>query len=292
MEALSDVIQLFRMQAHVYHNAQSCGNWLIDEYHLGNTSFHMVTKGDCRLDVPGELNTVLNLGDLVLFPREIPHSMQPVGEEAGLEKIIPLDQAESIPGTGLLCGQACFNHSGSFHLLDALPSVFIVRYSENNEWSCLLIKLIVSESLNPTTASATILNRLSELIFIYAIRQHITDDQKTTGILAIYSHQRLNKAINAIHAAPEKEWTLEDLAKISSMSRTAFVETFRNISGWTPIKYLTWWRMQLAWSKLTDGNSSAEVAAQIGYKSEAAFSRAFKKHFGVTAGKIRRGNHE
>ena len=72
------------------------------------------------------------------------------------------------------------------------------------------------------------------------------------------------------------------------MSRTAFAETFRRVSEWTPAKYLTWWRMQLAWSKLSEGQTSASIAGTVGYKSEAAFSRAFQKHFGVTAGNVRR----
>lgn len=291
MEALSDVLRLFRLNVDVYHNAQSCGNWRHSETHLGKTSFHMVTKGACKLNVPGEIDTILNHGDLVLFPREIPHVMCPINEEQAVQTVISFDQAGDLAGTGLLCGEACFDHSGSFHLLDALPAVFIVRHFEDNEWSCALIKLIMSESVNPSIASSSVLNRLSELIFVYAIRQYILSDAKSTGVLALYGHARLHRAINAIHNAPEKDWTLELLAQIATMSRTAFAEAFRNTSGWTAMKYLAWWRMQLAWSKLNEGSSSAEVAMIVGYQSEAAFSRAFKKQFGVTAGKIRRGNH-
>jgi len=288
MEALSDIIRLFRMHVDVYHNAQICGNWLYNEHELGQTCFHMVTKGECRLDVPGHMSTILDWGDLVIFPREVPHSMQPVGEESGAQKVVPFDQAEGLQGTGMLCGQAHFNHRGSSFLLDGLPTVFIVRFNEKHEWCCALIKLIVAESTAPSIAAPAILDRLSELLFVYAVRQHLIDARENSGILALFADARLQKAIGAIHGAPGADWTLERLAREASMSRTTFAETFRRVSGWTPAKYLTWWRMQLAWSKLSEGQTSASIVETVGYKSEAAFSRAFQKHFGVPAGKVRR----
>jgi len=288
MDALSDVIRLFRMHVDVYHNAQICGNWLYTEHELGETCFHMVTKGECQLEVPGHLNTVLNWGDLVIFPHEVPHSMRPVGEQQGAEKIIPFDQAEDVHGTGMLCGQAQFNHRGSSSLLDGLPTVFIVRFNEDHIWCCALIKLIVAESVTPNMASPAILDRLSELLFVYAVRQYLLDNRENAGVLALFVDGRLQKAVSAIHGAPGIDWTLERLAREASMSRTAFAETFRQTSGWTPAKYLTWWRMQLAWSKLSDGQTSASISESVGYKSDAAFSRAFQKHFGVTAGHVRR----
>ena len=287
-EALSDIIRLFRMNVDVYHNAQACGNWLFSEHSLGDTCFHMVTKGECRLDVPGHMSTQLNVGDLVIFPREIPHTMGPIGEASGPELVLPFDQAGDIPGTGMLCGQARFDHQGSAHLLDALPTVFIVPFNREHEWLCSLIHLIIKESENPGLASSAIVDRLSELLFVYALRQYLLDHRDRQGILALFADGRMAKATSAIHEAPDKDWTLDLLAKKSGMSRTSFAETFRRISGWTPVKYLTWWRMQLAWGKLSEGQTSAGVADQVGYRSEAAFSRAFLKQFGVSAGKVRR----
>jgi len=92
-----------------------------------------------------------------------------------------------------------------------------------------------------------------------------------------------------MHQHPEQEWTLESLAAVAALSRTAFAETFKAVSGWTPGQYLTWWRMQLAWSLLQSGTKTAEVAHQVGYQSESAFSRVFQKMFAISAGKVRRG---
>lgn len=289
MEALSDLISTFRMHVNVYHNAQICGNWLYQETHLGDTCFHMVTKGECRLDVPGHLSTILNLGDMVIFPQEIPHKMYPASAQIGEQTTLSFDQAKGIDGTGMLCGQASFDHQGSLYLIHALPKAFIVRHCEENSWCSTLVEMIMTENISPSIASEAIINRLSELIFVYALRQHLLENHGNIGILALYSDGRLKKAISAIHTNPEIHWTLEKLAREATMSRTVFAEKFRQLSGWTPAKYVTWWRMQLAWRKLSEGSTSAEVANQIGYKSEAAFSRAFQKQFGITAGKVRRG---
>ncbi len=289
MEALSELIKLFRMHVDVYHNAQICGNWLYRESHLGETCFHMVTKGECVLDVPGHLTTVLNYGDLVIFPREIPHTMHPLNKAPEEQFVIPFDEAKDIEGTGMLCAQACFDHQGSFNLLDAFPEVFLVRYKEENTWCNTLTHLIMEENENPTLASQAIVNRLSELLFIYALRQHLFDTDRAFSILALYADPRIQKAISAIHSSPATPWTLEMLASKAMMSRTAFAKKFKELSGWTPAKYVTWWRMQLAWAKLSEGMFSAEVSDLIGYKSEAAFSRAFVKHFAISAGKVRQG---
>ncbi len=108
-------------------------------------------------------------------------------------------------------------------------------------------------------------------------------------MLALYGHPRLARVIAAVHQQPGRDWTLDAMASEAALSRTAFAETFKAVSGWTPGQYLTWWRMQLAWSLLSGGESTAEVAHRIGYQSEAAFSRAFQKMFQIAAGKVRRG---
>jgi AraC family transcriptional activator of mtrCDE len=251
VDAFSQILHLLKLDANVYFNAKVCGNWRINEHTLEATCFHMVTVGSCVLDVPGLFSGVLNCGDLVIFPRELTHSMVPAK--------------------------------------DALPPVFVIRYDASNSWLRSLLEMIVTENMCVGPASKALLDKLSELLFTYALRQYLTDNPGKVGMLAIYSHPRLAHAIDAVHQHPEHEWTLEFMAKEAALSRTTFVETFKAVSGWTPGQYLTWWRMQLAWSLLKDGESSAEVANKVGYKSESAFSRAFQKMFSMTAGKVRRG---
>jgi len=151
-----------------------------------------------------------------------------------------------------------------------------------------LSKIILHESVENDPASKATLDKLSELLFIYALRQHIADHPMHAGMLALYSHERLTKSIHAIHQYPDKAWTLKMMANEALLSRTVFAETFKTVSGWTAGQYLTWWRMQQAWTQLKQGVRIADVADAIGYKSEAAFSRAFQRLFQISPSKVKK----
>lgn len=243
------------------------------------------------MSVPGSEATELQCGDLVIFPREITHNIVPVEALSGEQQHLPYTESESVAGTGLLCGEVRFQHKGSSFLLDALPAYFVIRYDDGNDWLASLLKMIVHENTHPQAASKAIVNRLSELLFTYALRQYLEDNPECSGMLAIYSDAHLVKAIRCIHERPCSNWTLETLAREAGLSRTVFAETFKAVSGWTAGQYLIWWRMQHAWSLLTKGESVSQVTEQVGYKSESAFSRAFVKMFSVSAGRVRRGLH-
>lgn len=289
VDAFSQVLNLLKLSANIYHNAKVCGDWRINEHALGATCFHLVTINSCVLDVPGYFNGVLNCGDLVIFPRELTHTMVPETTLTGAMQHLDYRLAQSIAGTGLLCGEMRFQHKGSRYILDALPAIFVIRYDPGNEWLRSLLEMILAESLRVGPASKVLLNKLSELLFTYALRQYLTNNPAEAGMLAIYGHARLAKAVNAIHQQPEQDWTLESMAREAALSRTSFTETFKAVSGWTPGQYLAWWRMQLAWSLLSDGETIAEVANRVGYHSVSAFSRSFQKMFSIAAGKVRRG---
>ncbi|GAA3935195.1 AraC family transcriptional regulator [Litoribacillus peritrichatus] len=286
MDAFSELIRVFRLKVTIYHNAKVCGDWLIREHSQSNTCFHMATLGACELEVPGHLSCILNAGDLVIFPRELPHKMVPVGQQVGPQQ----HKKYSAPGSGvgMLCGQVMFEHSGSQKLLGVLPPVFVVSNSSQTPWLKHLLDLILEESFHPTSASDEIVDRLSELLFTYALRDYFIHNPQEPGILALYGHPKLSKVIQAIHQQPNYPWTLEALASSANQSRSTFAETFKRACGWTAMQYVTWWRMQLAWSKLRSGESVAEVSEAVGYNSEASFSRAFSKEFSVSAGKVRR----
>ncbi|MGB0732312.1 MAG: AraC family transcriptional regulator [Pontibacterium sp.] len=289
MDGFSDLVRLFHLRANVYHNAKICGNWLYSQGESSKTCFHVVTEGSCVLDVPGHLSTVLDVGDVVIFPREVPHTMYPATEVKGDQEVVAFHEAEGLDGTGMLCAQANFDHLGSHYLVDALPTVFVVRHDADQPWACHLKTLIMLESVNPSMASDTIINRLSEMLFIYAIRTYMQAENAPVGLLALYADSRLKQAIAALHQDIKFAWTVESLAKQANMSRTAFAEKFKAVSGWTPAQYLAWWRMQMAWQWLSEGRSVADVADSVGYQSEAAFSRAFQRQFQRTVGQVRRG---
>ncbi len=287
-DVLSDILHLLDLDVDIYHNAKVCGDWRIDEHQLGATCFHIVTSGRCIMHIPDTQAIVLNQGDLVIFPRELTHHILPSEKLKGTQQHLLFSESQSIPGTGLLCGEVLFNHKASRFLLDQFPDFFVIKNTDNHHWLQAILDMIVYENTYNQSASKSIINRLSELLFTYAIRQHLEDNPDQSGMLKIYSDRRLNRAVQCIHKNPEKNWTLEILAKEVGLSRSLFAANFKSVSGWTPGQYLVWWRMQVAWSLLSQGELVSQVAEKTGYQSESSFSRAFSKIFSISAGKVRR----
>lgn len=289
MSSVLDLVKLIRLRVSIYHNARVCGNWQINEHSQGSTCFHMATQNSCLLVVPGHGRWVLQTGDLVIFPHEIPHRMTPLEPLTGPQEHLPIASSQAMAGTSLICGEVGFEHYASRELLSCLPAVFVIKQADAQEWLPNVFALILGESLSCEEQTNPIINRLCELMFSYALRHFIECHDQDSGLLALLGHAQLSKALSAIHDRPAIDWKLADLAKYVGMSRTGFSQTFKRVSGWTPMQYVTWWRMQLAWSYLCAGDNVAKVAEQVGYGSEAAFSRAFKHQFGRTAGTVRRG---
>jgi AraC-like DNA-binding protein len=293
MPAFSDVLTSLGMQVDIYHNAKVCGQWKINEHDLGATCFHIVTEGRCELQVPGHLDCVLNCGDLIIFPRELAHTMSAIDEIHGEQQHLEFALAKDKLGTGMLCGEVKFTHPAAQQILNALPAVFIIEIADSVVWLKALLELIMHENYHASAASSVILNNVSQLLFIYALQHQFAyrnqhRNQNNGSFLALYHHPRLSKAIEAVHKNPRKPWTLALLAHTASQSRTSFSTQFKEVSGWSVMQYLTWWRMQLAWNALIEGRSVANVAEEVGYQSESAFSRVFLKYFSVSAGKVRR----
>ncbi len=283
-----DLLKLFRMHAEVYHNAKVCGDWLIRESELGQTCFHMPTEGACILSIPGFPDEILEAGELVIFPRELPHSMRPASEIEGLQVHVPYARAVEVEGTGMLCGKILFQHVGGDALINSLPKVMIFKHSANTMWLHQLRQLLIDESY--LNAQSLVIDRLSELVFVYAMRHYVEQDCSDVGVLALYGHSKLRRALLEMHRSPQKAWTLKGLATVSGLSRTGLAESFKAVSGWTTMQYLTWWRMQLAYDYLSRGDSVSMVAEAVGYRSEAAFSRAFRREFSLHAGEVRRAH--
>lgn len=284
--AFMDLILRTRLRARVYHNAMVCGDWQLNAYHPGTCCFHMVTTGQCHMWVLDQQIT-LNEGDLVFFPREIAHKMAPIAPAVGGQQHLPYMRDSVEQGTGLLCGAIYFAHPAADQLLDSLPVYCVIPASSSQVWFKPLYELILAECYEPTLASAAILDRLSELIFMHCL-QYLLQTSQRHSLLALYIHPQLAKVVNAIHAQPEIPWTLASLAEQANISRSQFARVFRATSGWTPLQYLTWWRMQLAVDLLRDGESFGRICDAIGYQSEAAFQRAFKQVMGLSPGKFRR----
>lgn len=287
MSAFDDLIGLLRLETSIYHNAKVCGDWQINEHLLGNTCFHIVTSGRCRLEIPEHFNTNFHCGDLVIFPRELAHSMSALDQKTGQQEHLPYSTQKE--GTGMLCGEVSILHLYQNQLLDALPPVLFIRNDCEAPWLAPLTELLLAESFINEDGKSETLNRLSEMLFIYALRHSMNIRQTRQGILALYADNKLAKAIKLFHRKLDKKWDIAALAEVAGMSRTSFANHFKSKSGWTVNQYISWWRLQNAWERLQLGGKVSDVSEQVGYLSEAAFSRAFQKHFNTTPGKVRRG---
>jgi len=288
MSALDDFLRLLQLQCHVYHNQQVCGDWLIEEHEEGQTCFHLVSHGECRLEI-GDHRARIQTGDLVLFPRELKHRLVPIGPRQAPPQRHALSAGWQPDSTGLLCAAIRFEHRASEQLLDAWPDYLVVRHdSEAAAWLMPILEQLVAVSREGGPGSEVIVDRLAEVVFMQVIRHRVTEAEQPAGFLAAYAHPALGRALKRFHDSPECRWTLAEAADSAHMSRARFARRFKAVSGWTWQSYQTWWRMQVAWSALSAGESVLAVAQSVGYHSEAAFSRAFSKYFGIHAGRVRR----
>lgn len=286
MSPFDDYFRLLQLSCTVYHNQQVCGDWTLTEHRLGQTCFHLVTFGQCTLEVNNR-SQVLEAGDIVLFPRELPHRLRPVKPASGVMQQRPVTEARLPGSTGLLCAEIQFEHAASTTLLDIMPDYLIIRAdsAEAGDVRPLLTELM-RHSLTSGPGGAVVVDRLGEVVFMLMVRQAVAHTE--ADVFAAYLHPVLGPALDAFHQSPDQAWTLAQIAAQVHVSRASFARLFKVVSGKTWNEYQRWWRMQLAWVLLKGGESVLSAALSVGYQSEAAFSRAFKMQFAMNAGQVRR----
>lgn len=257
-------------------------------------SFHVLTSGHCHAWRLGHEPLALSAGDLVIFPHGHAHCLS---SEPGLRAPADLalfrrDAHPRLPvrisqGDGrdpkahLICGFLGCDARPFNPLLETLPPVMLLRADSGRDsnWLGTFIQAALAESSAPTPGGETVLARLSELLFIEAVRRHVTAlAPETTGWLAGLRDPAVGHALGLLHAQPAAPWTIELLADRSGVSRSVMAQRFAELVGVPPIQYLARWRMQLAANLLATGTQKvAAIAREVGYEAEAAFSRAFKK---------------
>lgn len=288
MSPFDDYFRLLQLSCTVYHNQQICGDWTLTEHRVGQTCFHLVTFGQCRLEV-NDKREVLESGDIVLFPRELPHRLRPASPQVGAVQQQPVTHPRLAGSTGLLCAEILFEHAASATLLDTMADYVIIRAdsTEAADVKPVLTELI-RHSLTSGPGGAVVVDRLAEVVFMLMVRQAL--EQTDADVFAAYLHPVLGPALLAFHQSPEQPWTLAQIAGQAHISRASYARLFKRVSGKTWNEYQRWWRMQLAWVLLNQGESVLSAALSVGYQSEAAFSRAFKHQFSINAGQVRRKN--
>jgi AraC-like DNA-binding protein len=315
-DTLSDVLRAVRLTGAIYFRIEGSAPWVAETPPSREIApalmpgvdhvieYHVVTAGSCFGGLIDQPPVRLEAGDVIVFPQGDAHvisSAPGMRGGPGMDEFQPSQKgipvSVSIQGGGkdqasVICGFLGCDARPFNPLLAALPRVIHVR-SKGERESVLhrLLELAVIEADTPKSGSDCVLSRLSELLFVEVVRSYVdTLPAETEGWFAGLRDPCVGRALQHLHERPTHAWSLEELAKEVAVSRSILAERFVQFVGVPPIQYLAQWRIQLAASLLRAGTSSlAEIAQRVGYSSEAALSKAFKRWVGVSPALYRKG---
>ena len=303
VDTLTDVLRDLRLESSFYARSELKAPWGLSFSVKDGPSFHMIVRGCCWLRIGAE-RIPLKTGDLVLLPRGDEHQIaEPAEAEAIPLVALPSERVGQNaallcyggegPTALLICGGVRFAGPLAHPLLDLLPRVLVLHRDEHEEepsWLGATLTMLGAEALSLRPGSAAVMTRLADILVLQAIRAWLErDESRRPGWLGALSDPDIGSALAVIHHRAENPWTVASLAREVHLSRSVFAERFSRLVGMSPMQYVTRWRMSLASSWLREERMSAsEVAHRLGYSSEAAFSRAFKRHLQMPPGVFRR----
>jgi AraC-like DNA-binding protein len=313
MDALSDLLRVVKLTGGVFLEAEFSAPWSVISQ-VGPEDcrvvlakparligFHYVISGKMLLQIDGSPPVEVRGGSIVLLPRNNPHTL---ASERGLKAIDPEHFVQTDPGglariryggggdvTRIVCGFVG-TESDCHPLIDALPLTLILDLNGKaaGEWIFSSFRYAAQELAVARAGSATVLAKLSELMFVEAIRCYLeTLPADERGWLAGLRDPAVGKALALLHSELARPWTADELARQVYLSRSAFADRFTALIGTPPITYLTRWRMQVAAQRLSESRRSvAQISIEVGYESEIAFARAFKRQFSVSPAQWRK----
>lgn len=303
MDVLSDILDAFHLTGTLYFRGEFTAPFGVSVPEYENAArFHVCLNGSCVLDVGGETQPVkLQRGDLLVVPHGSAHTISdrpgrptPSLDEALAEADFTGDSPFSYGGGGeltmLVCGHFAFEKATLHPLLDTLPPLlhFPARARSDYRWLDEAMRFLGDEAQVDRPGARVVAERMADILFIQVLRAWLDRDGEQAGPIAAVRDPHLGKALHSIHQDPAAAWTVATLARSAGMSRTTFSERFNRLVGMAPIQYLTQWRMEKAKHALRSRRMPmVEVAAHVGYQSEAAFNRAFRRYVGVGPGRYR-----
>lgn len=307
MDVLSDVLRVLRLSGAVLFRADFSAPWnvstpgsdMLSEMLMPGAGrlvlFHVITGGECWAEVEGEDRIQLREGEVVVFPYGDAHVMgwAEGARRVSVAELLPTPPWSEPPylrcgGDGepthvvcgfLHCDDALFNP-----LLAMLPRMFSVDASEGGraQWLDFMLDQSLREAVGGKPGSHALLTRLAELMLLDVLRRYMAQHRSSEmGLLAALNDEHVARALQLIHEAPAHPWTVDDLGRRIGMSRSGLATRFKELLGMPPMQYVTRLRLQQASQLLRDTDRSiAEIASRVGYESEAAFNRAFKRYAG------------
>jgi AraC-like DNA-binding protein len=306
MDALSQTLRVVRLVGAIFINARFTAPWCYQSPSADTAApflepgaervviFHLITEGECYVELGDDPPLLLTAGDVVVFPQGDAHRMSsrpglPPASGARLDAVLARRPRQLSYGGGgavtrLVCGYLACDTRLAGMLLTGLPAVVRVNVRGSNAgiWLESSVRYALAEARSPRPGGEGVLAKLAEVLFIEVLRLYMNEHgEGRTGWLAGVSDRIVGAALNALHKRPADAWTLEELARTAGTSRSVLAERFQLLVGSSPMQYLTQWRMLLAANLLSRSNTSlARIAEEVGYQTDTAFSRAFRREFG------------
>jgi AraC-like DNA-binding protein len=316
MDALSDVLRVIRLTGGIFLHAEFTAPWCISTQldrsvssQLLNNSeqiilYHYVRDGGLQVKLKGESPVHVPAGHAVLFPNNDVHilgsalelapvafsSLLVLGDKGGLGR---LHHGGGGATTRTICGFLGCESQIANPLASALPKVLTLNLREGAaaQWVRSTLEFAADHEVIAQPGADGVMAKVSEVLFLEAVRRYIeTLPDEQTGWLAGLRDPIVGRALALLHGDVTRAWTVEELGREVGASRSTIAERFATLVGESPMQYLTGWRMRLAAQQLrTSGAPLSRIAEEVGYGSEAAFIRAFRRQFGVPPGNWRRG---
>lgn len=315
MDPLSETLRVLRLSAAVFLQARFTAPWcyqsppadvaapVLEPAAEKVVIFHWIVEGEAVVELDGAPPLTVQAGDVLVFPQGDAHRMAsapglpPATGGKPLAELLARRPRLLVHGGGgsltrLVCGYLACDARSARWLLAGLPPVLRVgvRQAPAGPWLEASLRYALSEARSPRPGGAGVLAKLAEVLCIEVLRQYAHEQaQGRTGWLAALGDRIVGAALHTMHAQPARAWTLEALAQEAATSRSVLAERFQQYMGQAPMQYLTQWRMLLASHLLCQGRTPlAEVAAQVGYETDTAFIRAFRREFGTPPATWRR----
>ncbi|NCT82804.1 MAG: AraC family transcriptional regulator [Comamonadaceae bacterium] len=306
MDALSHTLRVVRLVGAIFLQGRFTAPWCYQSPHADVAApllepgaervviFHLITQGECHVTLDGAAPVRLTAGDVIVFPHGDAHRMASdpglaPATGARLDRLLArrprlLNYGGGGVETQLMCGYlACDTRLARLLLAGLPPLVHVnVRGSSAGAWLEGSVRYALDEAQSPRPGGDGVLSRLAEVLFIEVLRLYMNQQPPGhTGWLAAVRDRSVGAALQALHEQPARAWTVEDLAHEAGSSRTVLAERFLRLVGSPPMQYLTHWRMVLAANLLAGGNAPlARIAEEVGYQTDTAFSRAFRREYG------------
>jgi len=306
MDILSDVLQTLKLRGTVYFHARFHAPWGMKIPSGQFANFHIVTDGDCWLETgEGKPTVKLSKGDVAIFAHGTSHALlyEPGAPTVQAQELLSAPKEEDrehgvafggqgSATTSLICGHFEYDKELPHPLFDTLSPCIHIKAGEHEStrWIATASELAANISTTDNNPAAdAVVDRLAEALFIQALAAHIQSMDDCASFLVAVQDRNIGKALNMMHSDIAHDWTLDELARVALMSRSVFAEKFRRLVGESPMLYLARWRMLKARELLVDTKMAiCEISGVVGYQSEFAFSKAFKKLLGTSPSLVRK----